>query len=110
MRCSTRALPKILERHTHPILDLFCGLSYLVYLVSVFLVGLIFWFKDRARMSRLAFAFLIVNLMGIATWISFPAAPPWYVDQYGLGPAVMDAIPENIGAKLNQPSLSARGT
>jgi membrane-associated phospholipid phosphatase len=49
-------------------------------------------------MSRLAFAFLVVNLMGIATWISFPAAPPWYVDQYGLGPAVMDAIPSAAGA------------
>jgi membrane-associated phospholipid phosphatase len=73
------------------------------YLISVFAVGTLFWFKDRALMSKLAFAFLIVNLMGIVTWVSFPAAPPWYVDQYGLGPAVLDAIPSAAGtARFDQ--------
>jgi inositol phosphorylceramide synthase catalytic subunit len=92
-------LPKVMESHTYPLLDLICGLSYMFYLISVFAVGAIFWFKrDLTRMSKLAFAFLLVNLMGIATWMAFPAAPPWYVDQYGLGPAVMDAIPSAAGA------------
>ncbi len=90
--------PKFLEHHTHPALDLICGLSYMFYLISVFAVGTLLWFKDRTRMSKLAFGFLVVNLMGIVTWISLPTAPPWYVDQYGLGPAVMDAIPSAAGA------------
>ena len=80
------------------ILDFVCGVSYMLYLIAVFAVGTLFWFKDRALMSRLAFAFLVVNLLGILTWMSFPAAPPWYVEQYGLGPAVMDALPSAAGA------------
>ena len=28
----------------------------------------------------------------------FPVAPPWYVAQYGLGPAVLEAIPSAAGA------------
>lgn len=90
-------LPKVLESHTHPLLDFTCGLAYMLYLITVFAVGVVFWFKDKTRMSLLAFAFLLVNLLGIVTWISFPAAPPWYVDHYGLGPAVMDAIPSAAG-------------
>jgi membrane-associated phospholipid phosphatase len=29
-----------------------------------------------------------VNLVGWSIWLVYPAAPPWYVDTYGLGPAI----------------------
>ncbi len=34
---------------------------------------------------------MLLNLLAFATWVLYPAAPPWYVDQYGLGPVVLDA-------------------
>jgi membrane-associated phospholipid phosphatase len=41
---------------------------------------------------------LWLNLAGYATYLLYPAAPPWYVDHYGLGPAVLSAAPEAAGA------------
>jgi hypothetical protein len=35
-------LPKVMENHTHPLLDLICGVSYMLYLISVFAVGTLF--------------------------------------------------------------------
>lgn len=49
-------------------------------------------------MSTLAWGFLLVNLIGMFDWLVFPAAPPWYVAQYGAGPAQLDATPSAAGA------------
>ncbi len=49
------------------------------------------FFFDRLRLPKLIWGFLLLNLAGFATWVLFPAAPPWYVEQYGLGPVVLDA-------------------
>lgn len=38
------------------------------------------------RSSRILWSFLVLNLLGWATWHIYPAAPPWYVEKYGLGP------------------------
>ncbi len=91
-------LPAYFQAHTSPLLDFLCGLAYLTYLGESFLAAIWFYFRDRARLSRLAWAFLLVNLLGIATYILYPAAPPWYVEQHGLGPAVLDAAPSAAGA------------
>lgn len=32
-----------------------------------------------------------MSLLGFVTYYIYPVAPPWYVEQYGLGPAVLDA-------------------
>jgi membrane-associated phospholipid phosphatase len=37
---------------------------------------------------------LLLNLMAYATYLIYPAAPPWYVAHYGLGPAIVTAMPE----------------
>jgi membrane-associated phospholipid phosphatase len=42
-------------------------------------------------------AMLWLNLAGYATYLIYPAAPPWYVDHYGLGPAILSAAPEAAG-------------
>ncbi|OLD07968.1 MAG: hypothetical protein AUI90_08160 [Deltaproteobacteria bacterium 13_1_40CM_3_69_14] len=45
-----------------------------------------------------ALAFLVVNLLGFATYFIFPVAPPWYVTEYGLGPARLDVHPAAAAA------------
>ena len=90
---------KWFQSHTHPILDLFSGAAYIIYLYVPIALVLLWACRDRAlRAHRLAWAFLAVNLAAFATQLAWPAAPPWYVDQYGLGPAVMDAAPSAAGA------------
>jgi len=36
--------------------------------------------------------------MGWVVWIGWPAAPPWYIDLYGPGPALLSAPPSPAGA------------
>lgn len=99
---STAAGPMVLTeyfRHNpNVVFDLACGFAYLIYIYEVILGGFYLFFRDRRRMTHLAWGFLAVNLMGMATYLIYPAAPPWYVEQYGLGPAVLDAIPSAAGA------------
>lgn len=87
-----------LSTHTHPALDLIAGLTYITYLFEVFfLVGWFYFRRDPDRAFQLSLTFLIVNFVGWSIWIAWPAAPPWYVDAHGLGPAILDAAPSPAG-------------
>ena len=74
-----------------PSLDLVCGVVYMTELVEPLLLAIWLFFRDRQRLPSLIGGFILLNLSAFATWVLYPAAPPWYVDQYGLGPAVLDA-------------------
>lgn len=91
------------QEHTHPILDAVTGLAYLLF-IPVY-VGLAGWFrfgpgKEKTGWAGMAmmWAMLTLNVCGYLVWILFPVAPPWYVDQYGLGPVVLDAPGDAAGA------------
>lgn len=91
-------LPELFATHTHPALDLVCGFAYATYLFEVFGVALWLHVKARHVALQLALGFLALNLLGMAIWFAFPAAPPWYVALHGLGPAKLDAAPSAAGA------------
>ncbi|TKD12270.1 phosphatase PAP2 family protein [Polyangium fumosum] len=84
-------ISELVARATHPALDALTGVVYLLYLIQVFAVGAYLYVRDQERMQRLAWAFAAASLFGWIIWIAWPAAPPWYVDLYGAGPAVLDA-------------------
>jgi membrane-associated phospholipid phosphatase len=80
-----------LDVHRSAVLDLLCGFAYLVYVGEYLAVALLLFFHRRLDVLRtFAIAFLVVNLLGFATYFIYPAAPPWYVSAFGLGPARMD--------------------
>ena len=85
------------EAHTHWAVDLVTGLSYVLYLYVPIGVAIALYFVDRERMLAVGLAFLLTNLLGMVVYLAFPAAPPWYVEQYGLGPANLDALPSAAG-------------
>ncbi len=95
----TQTLPELFNTWNHPALDFICGLAYIAYIYEVILLGFYLYFKDEGRMGRLAWAFFLVNMMGQLTYLIYPAAPPWYVMLYGLGPAVLNAPPSPAGAQ-----------
>jgi len=77
--------------HHGPALDLACGFAYLVYVGEYLTVAFILFFLRRDDVLRtFALAFLVVNVLGFATYFIYPAAPPWYVTEYGFGPARLD--------------------
>jgi membrane-associated phospholipid phosphatase len=90
--------PAFFSRHPRVALDVVAGLAYLVYLLEFFAVFLFFHFRERPIARRMAWCFLAVNVLGIAGYVLFPAAPPWYVLAHGPGPAELAAAPSAAGA------------
>jgi membrane-associated phospholipid phosphatase len=90
-------LAEYFHSHTWVLLDLICGLAYIFYVIVPIAAFVWFLFRRPQRASLLAWAFLLVNLMGLVTYLVYPAAPPWYVQLHGLGPAQLDVAPSPAG-------------
>lgn len=65
-------------------LDIICGLFYLMW-VPVPIAFSIFLFLKNKKKQFLYFllTFLLVNILGFIVYYLYPAAPPWYIQQYG---------------------------
>lgn len=95
-----RTLNEIFLAHHWDVLDLACGFAYLVYVGEYLGLAFMLFFRGRIEPAcTFARCFFLVNVMGFATYFVYPAAPPWYVTQYGLGPARMDVRPAAAGAQ-----------
>lgn len=70
--------------HTNRIANFLGGIFYLCWVPLPIIFGLWQYFSGR-RMPYLHFAivFLLVNLIGFASYYIHPAAPPWYVAEHG---------------------------
>lgn len=90
-------LPDWLALHARPWLDAITGAAYILYLPEVFGLGLWFHFRAPKRALTLGLGFVLLNLVGMVIWFFWPAAPPWYVNLYGLGPANLQALPSAAG-------------
>lgn len=76
--------------HTWKIADFFCGLAYLIFVAWYLSAAFLLYFARNYRvLSAFGWCFFLVNAMGFATYYIYPAAPPWYIIEYGLGPAKM---------------------
>lgn len=101
------------QQHTHPFLDLITGFAYLTFIAVFVLTSAYFYFwvaresgsgtarysakQLRDRRGVFGWSFFWVNMIGYSTYYWYPAAPPWYVSTYGLGPVRMDALPNPAG-------------
>lgn len=106
-----------MQAHTYPALDFITGLVYLLFIPVFVVVGLYFRFilikKDndfltKATVETKALAMMWgmfwLNILSSSTYYWYPAAPPWYVELYGLGPAQLD-IPTNAAGGLRFDAL-----
>jgi len=80
-------------------LDLPCAFAYCFYMYESFLLAFYLFAKNQLMLRRFTWAFFVTNLLGMVTYYVFPAAPPWYVVEHGLGPAILDAAasPARLG-------------
>src|SRR3989338_449639 len=54
-----------LQIHTHPLLDFFCGLAYLIFIFEYFFVCIYLYFTKHWKYLRIAaWSFFLVNLLG----------------------------------------------
>ena len=89
--------------HHWLIVDFFTGTAYLVFIYWAIGFGFyLVWTgrsgERRALATGFGLAFLAMNLVGFATYYIYPAAPPWYVTSFGLGPANFAAQPSPAAA------------
>ncbi|MFL9485480.1 phosphatase PAP2 family protein [Chitinophagaceae bacterium LWZ2-11] len=69
--------------HNKPALDVITGFFYLCWMpVPLFFAAYLFYAK-RLNFLHFALTFLFVNCVGFVVYYTYPAAPPWYVQQYG---------------------------
>ncbi len=99
------------QKHTLPVLDLITGFFYLCF-IGIYMgisayhsLALPKRTKDPVQRNvaerigpYVTWAFFWVNMLGYSTYYWFPAAPPWYVADHGLGPALLDTAASPAGA------------
>lgn len=69
-------------------------LVYTSYFIVPFAVAGVLWARDRLAYLRFMKRLVTVALAGLATYIAFPAAPPWLAAESGLLEGVQRSTPE----------------
>jgi hypothetical protein len=64
-------------------LDIIAGLFYLCWIPVPLGFGAFLFFKSRRQFLCFAMTFFVVNLLGFVVYYSFPAAPPWFIQEHG---------------------------
>ncbi len=65
-------------------LDILSGLFYLSWVPVPLLFTGVLYFMDKKSLVYFASTFFLCNLIGFTIYYLYPAAPPWYIEQYGL--------------------------
>jgi len=71
--------------HQQTLLDILSGFFYLCWIPLPLAFSAWLFFRNKEWFARYTLTFLIVNLLGFVIYYIYPAAPPWYVQQYGFG-------------------------
>jgi hypothetical protein len=81
--------------------DLAAWLVYLSHFVVTVAVALALWFKDPRRFRRWRRLVLVTSFAGFATYLAYPAVPPWLASIRGDMPStdrIMQAVWDHLGA------------
>jgi hypothetical protein len=62
--------------------DVFSAVIYMLHFLAPLLAGFALWMANRALFRKFAITFVLVALAGFATYILYPAVPPWMAAQY----------------------------
>ncbi|GAC1471268.1 MAG: phosphatase PAP2 family protein [Chloroflexota bacterium] len=63
--------------------DVAATLLYLLHFVIPMLAAFVFWLWKRPVFLEFMVAFLVLAMAGFATYVLFPAAPPWWAANHG---------------------------
>lgn len=85
--------PEFLNAHPHTILDFFCGASYAIFIYEFAALVVFFLLWKRDKVAPLVWAFFWANTLGAVIYMFCPVAPPWYIIEHGVGPAILNAAP-----------------
>jgi membrane-associated phospholipid phosphatase len=66
-----------------PVLDVLTNTLYLSHFLSPLVISVLLWQKRRSLYWAFAFALVVLSFAAFATYVIFPAAPPWWATHYG---------------------------
>ena len=78
-----QTLHDVVQAHAVRALDVFFAVPYGVFLYAVFGFEVYLFLRNYTAALRFTWGFLILNILGFATYHVYPAAPPWYFHKYG---------------------------
>lgn len=70
-------------QHLNTISDFFSGIFYLMWMPFPIAIGIYLSDSQPKHLMYYSFCFLFCNMIGLIGYYGFPAAPPWYVYEYG---------------------------
>ena len=69
--------------HHTPFLDVMSGLFYLNWVPIPLAFSFWLFRNDKKLFLKFSYAFVFTNAIGFSLYYCYPAAPPWYIEQYG---------------------------
>ena len=64
-------------------LDVLTGIFYLCWIPVPLAFAAWLFFKNKVLFLQFSLTFVFINLIGFVIYYLYPAAPPWYLQQYG---------------------------
>lgn len=72
-----------LELHHNSFLDAVAGLFYINWVPVPLAFAFYLYFRNKRQFLYFSLAFFMANIIGFCVYYIHPAAPPWYVAEYG---------------------------
>ena len=69
--------------HGNQFLDVLAGFFYLTWIPVPLIFGTFLFYTNKKLFYHFSLSFFLVNVLGFIIYYTYPAAPPWYVQQYG---------------------------
>lgn len=88
--------------------DYIAVVLYISHFIIPMLVAFIFWLHDRRIFKEFITAFLLLSYLAFATFIAFPAMPPWMASNLGYLPPlkkIMDQVMGSFAHPISVPSI-----
>ncbi len=81
-----RTLNEYFALYHNSFLDILGGIFYLSWVPVPLAFAFYLYFTDKLVFFRFSYCFVFINFLGFIIYYLYPAAPPWYVAQYGFEP------------------------
>jgi hypothetical protein len=88
--------------------DYLAAVLYLMHFVAPLSFAFVLWMRSRGEFARFTGSFLLLSYTALATFVVFPAAPPWLASQQGYLPEVHEQVGVVLSAfpsHLNLPTV-----
>lgn len=86
-------------QHASAFFNVLTGLFYISWIPVPVIFGYWLFRNNKPLFVHFSYAFFFINLLGFLVYYLYPAAPPWYVEQYGF--EVHTQTPGNAAGLLN---------